>query len=551
MARYLRSQDRELLLVVDPFEELLADGKLPDQDLISVLLPPPEAAEEAARVILTLRSDFLPALLSTPGVQLNGRMYVVPPLNEEQLRQAVEGPAEARRVTFENGLADKIVRDAAGGALPLLEFTLTRLWETQRHRELTFEGYNAMGEVAGALEQVAEEQMKQFTGTAPDRLDHVLLRLVRVTPGGPGLATRQRVFQDDISPEEWQVLLRLGDARLAIIDADPASNDRQYAELAHESLITAWRRLHDLVTENKDFLTWLARIQQRAADADPLPEARIAEARQWLETRSAEIPAPVRAFVESSQTAAEAKLRRAEALRLAADAELALHGKPPSAIVALALGTESVLTEPTLQGDLALRHVLGLHPRASVRLDHHGAVNGLAFSPDGTRIAVAGDTPGIPVFDPATGSELARLDHGTVNAVVFSPDGTRIATCGNDAARVFDLDTYAELGRLHHEGPVTAAVFSWDGTRVATGSDDFSSRVFDAATGAQLARLDHDAAVNAVAFSPDGTRVATGSDDCSARVFDAATGAQLARLGPRRSGEGGGVQPGRDAGRDG
>ena len=33
------------------------------------------------------------------------------------------------------------------------------------------------------------------------------------------------------------------------------------------------------------------------------------------------------------------------------------------------------------------------------------------------------------VFDAATGAEMARLDHdGAVNAVAFSPDGTRVAT---------------------------------------------------------------------------------------------------------------------------
>ena len=59
---------------------------------------------------------------------------------------------------------------------------------------------------------------------------------------------------------------------------------KPYAELAHESLIKAWRRLHDLVTENAEFLD-LARAgsEQRVAEGDPLPEARIAEARRWLD----------------------------------------------------------------------------------------------------------------------------------------------------------------------------------------------------------------------------------------------------------------------------
>ena len=149
----------------------------------------------------------------------------------------------------------------------------------------------------------------------------MLLRLVRTPVGGADLATRQRVLQSEVSAAEWQVLQRLAEARLVVLDTGPADGE-PYAELAHESLITAWQRLRDLVAENAEFLSWLAWVQQRAADGDPLPEARIAEARRWLDTRPDDVPDAVRRFIESSETAAETRLRelrdardRAEALR--------------------------------------------------------------------------------------------------------------------------------------------------------------------------------------------------------------------------------------------
>jgi hypothetical protein len=512
-ARFLRSVGRPLLVVVDQFEELLAGDQLPEPALLDLLLPPAELAEHACRVVHTLRADFLPPLLAVPGVapRLDQRLFPLSPLTEDQIREAVTQPAVARGVSFQEGLAELIVRDAAAGSLPLLEFTLTRLWHTQRRKTVDFTGYQAMGGVAGALDQFADQQARALAGLGAEVVDRMLLRLVRVAAGDPDLATRQRVYQAQTPPGQWQALRQLAQARLVIVGDDPAAGP--CAELAHEALITSWRRLRDLVRDNAEFLDWLAGARRRAEDGDPLPEARIAEARRWLDTRAADIPAPIQAFVTRSQTAAEARLRemteardrvetarqqaeaaarRAEALRLAADAELALRsGGAAATVVALALGAESVLTEATLQGDLALRHVLRLHPRTLARLDHGGSVGAVAFAADGTRVATGSVDGSARVFDVATGAELARLDHG---------------------------------------GPVGAVAFAADGTRVATGSGDGSARVFDAATGAELARLDHGGPVRAVAFAADGTRVVTGSVDGSARVFEASPERLLDRV---------------------
>jgi hypothetical protein len=169
------------------------------------------------------------------------------------LSDAVQRPAAARGVGFEPGLADQIVAGAADGALPVLEFTLTRLWQAQRRKTLTFAGYHAMGGVRGALDRFAEHQAAQLGDTAAGLLD--------------------------------QVLLRLAAARLVVQDVNPADG-----ELAHETLITAWRRLSDLVAENSEFLAWLAWARQRAEDNDPPPEERIPQARYWADTRSGDIP---------------------------------------------------------------------------------------------------------------------------------------------------------------------------------------------------------------------------------------------------------------------
>ena len=195
------------------------------------------------RIVLILRADFQPVLQSIPGfhTRLNERLYLLLPLTPGQLRQVVERPAAARGVRFEQGLVEQILADAAGGSLPVLEFTLTKLWETQRHKTLTFNGYHQMGGVRGALNRFADEKTAQLTHTAAHLLDQVLLRLVRTPVGSANLATRQRVFQSEVSSAEWQVVRRLAEARLVTLGTESAGRG-PYAELAHESLIAAGPR---------------------------------------------------------------------------------------------------------------------------------------------------------------------------------------------------------------------------------------------------------------------------------------------------------------------
>jgi serine/threonine protein kinase len=85
---------------------------------------------------------------------------------------------------------------------------------------------------------------------------------------------------------------------------------------------------------------------------------------------------------------------------------------------------------------------------------HTGAVVGVAYSPDGSRLASLSDR-GVKVLDAATGKELLAIERG-YSTVVFSPDGRRLATTTGDnypplfgpvplSAKVWDATTGREL----------------------------------------------------------------------------------------------------------
>jgi Flp pilus assembly protein TadD len=76
---------------------------------------------------------------------------------------------------------------------------------------------------------------------------------------------------------------------------------------------------------------------------------------------------------------------------------------------------------------------------------HSHLVTGLAFSPDGTRLASAGHDHVMKLWDPATGQELRSLQgQRRFLCVAFSPDGTRlVAGCqDNPVSQDFTLKVW-------------------------------------------------------------------------------------------------------------
>ncbi len=170
-------------------------------------------------------------------------------------------------------------------------------------------------------------------------------------------------------------------------------------------------------------------------------------------------------------------------------------------------------------------------------------IYGLAYSPDGTYLAVAAGVPGtrgeVLLVD-ASGSEpagahklLASMPDAAFD-VAFSPDGTRLAACAADRSiRVFAVpEGTQQLLIEDHADWVMAVAWNPDGTRLASASLDKTSKVFDAATGEGLQTYNgHGERVFGVVFSPDGKQVITSGGDRQLHFWNPEDGKKIANVG--------------------
>ncbi|MCJ7558895.1 MAG: hypothetical protein MUP90_18550, partial [Gammaproteobacteria bacterium] len=280
----LPSKESELLLVIDQFEELfiLVTDESERAHFLELLHMAVTNKDNLVRVIITLRADFYDRPLMYPDFStlMQKRTVVVVPLTPEELEQAVEAPASRVGAVLEKGLVGAISADVADqpGALPLLQYALTELFERREGRMLTGEAYLSIGGVLGALGRRAEEVYGGLDEGGRDVARQIFLRLVTLGDGVED--TRRRVLRSEleglirdseqgvgdvdqgigdrgmdsvISNQKStinNVIDAFGEARLLSFDRDPVTR-APTVEVAHEALLNEWRRLREWLDESR------------------------------------------------------------------------------------------------------------------------------------------------------------------------------------------------------------------------------------------------------------------------------------------------------------
>lgn len=363
-----RQSKSRVVVVIDQFEELLSagpkeDGKVDEGETFQKFLQKLLSSRKAGLMVLaTMRTDFL-APLQTRWPALTGmaKSFTLEPIEPEDFGDLITGPADRSKLTLEPGLEERLVKESGGrDALPLLAFTLEKLWKARKKQgvavagtrpgeqwDLTVKDYEVLGGVDGAVSTRAKEcwdpqtsSDKELAALREAFLDHL------VSVSGDGREAKRAARLNDLPHACRQIVQRMVDDRLLVLKEGTV-------EIAHEALLRTWEPLVEWIEAGKVELLQCLRVKRLAEDLKA--GAPVRQRRQALEQLAA------LAAAGGSEERAVRKEARETLEHLLSDGSYPLADRQDAALMLALIGAEEPLRQLLADG----KTPVGLRRRAA------------------------------------------------------------------------------------------------------------------------------------------------------------------------------------------
>lgn len=259
-----QSQNDVTIFFLDQFEELFSDNLVTEEErkrTLQLLYGLHQINNFG--LIISMRNDFYGkfAAYHDFGALKNESLVVdIPNVSATDLADIVEIPAKKASLKWEINnrgvsLSKKLIQEAYEiKDLPLIEFGLSELYDNRVDDKLTFEGYEKMGRLKGAVAKYADRCYKSLTEKEKKVFEQLLGAVITTASQKNNTFVRKTALVNDIAKTDSQKALikKLIDAHLFISGRD--ANGEPTITIAHEMLLSSWDVIKNWIESRKEFI---------------------------------------------------------------------------------------------------------------------------------------------------------------------------------------------------------------------------------------------------------------------------------------------------------
>jgi WD40 repeat protein len=287
--KYLIRNDNKVLLIVDQFEELFRYSKLDTAEakgahtaefvekLVSAILQP----DVKIFTIITMRSDFIGECAHYQGLTqlINNSNYLVPHMDSENYRQAIEGPVKYAGAKIEQKLVETLLNDIGDRTdqLPVLQHALMRTWTywqelDEPERAISNIDYESVGTMSDAMSRHANEAFEELGPRGKEICEKMFKSITEKGADNKGIrhpsgVTTIKSVVQCTSEELFDVVekFRIQSRSFLTPRQEVPLADDSIIDLSHESLMRLWDRLREWVDDEATSVQMYLRLSEASA----------------------------------------------------------------------------------------------------------------------------------------------------------------------------------------------------------------------------------------------------------------------------------------------